>query len=182
MSSVRTLTVVSVLALVASLGLLWIEARGVPFAQEPSVHLREGTALLAEEEWVEAAARLRLATAAGDSSLRLVAHHNLGLAALRKSLEGGEGAIDWAREAVQNQELALEIQPGLAPAAWNLELALHRLRALGEGAAGSEAEEARRLLAPFRLHEEEALGQQLRQRLGEVGRRMGSTTKRGPPW
>lgn len=182
MSWVRTLTVVSGLALVASLSLLWIEARGVPFAQGPSVNLREGTALLAEEEWLEAAARLRLATTAEDSPLRLVAHHNLGLAALRISLEGGEGAMDWAREAVRSQERALEIQPGLAPVAWNLELALHRLRALGEGAAGPEAEEARRLLASFRLHEEEALGHQLRQPLGEAETRMGSTTRRGPPW
>lgn len=179
----KVLRSVSVLALASSLGLLWLRAGGPDHGDGPRARLLEGTVLLSEGRWADALDPLRLAVAADDPSVRVVAHHNLGLALLRLAEnEEGNQALGWATQAVGHQEKALDIEPGLKPAAWNLELALERIRALEETGSRSEAEESSRLLVSFRLQEEEALSERLPQGLGPTGSPGGTVRRKGPPW
>ncbi len=179
----RVLTVVCVLSLVSSVGLGTLEAFGLWKGQSHETLLREGTTLLAQGNWAEAAGRLRHAVASENDTVRLMAHHNLGLAFLHLAREGKGGeARRWVTAAIHNQEWALEIQPGLLPAAWNLELALERLRALEKMEESPEKEASQRLLASFRLQEEEALGEGLKDRINRSGPLTPPGPGRGPQW
>lgn len=146
-------------------------------------HLVRGTELLVEGKLVQASQDLRLALPAPEEPVRLAAHHNLGLAFLRLSLAGEGGlARAWAVEAIRHQEEALAIRPGLEGAAWNLELALRRLRELESDARGGGEAGAERLLSSFRLQEEEKLGVRLRESLGDTGWSPSPSGRKGPPW
>ena len=181
--AVKTLYGVSILTLGSSLVALGWGHLAPDAGEVVRAHLVLGTQLLEEGRLEPASQELRLALPAREAPVRLAAHHNLGLAFLRQALEeDGPQARVWAGEAIRHEEDALAIRPGLRGAAWNLELALRRLRELEDEARGGGEAEADRLLSSFRLQEEEKVGGRVRDLLGEMERGVAPPSGKGPPW
>ena len=180
--ALRILFLVSAIILGAALVLL---ARNeiMGWAGGGEAHLRRGTRLLAEGAWEEAIPSLEVAVASVREDLRGGAHHNLGLACLQLALaEDGPDAAVWARRAVEEAEAALRLHPGFHGAAWNLEMALDRLRNLNAQEETAERGEARRLLVSFRLGEEARLTGNLRERMEASWGDPRSPESGGPWW
>ncbi len=146
-------------------------------------HLRAGEEALSRGDWADAAAELRGTLSSSDPAVGGAGHHNLGLALLSSSLEAeGAEALSHAREALVHLEEALRLQPGLPPGAWNLELALRRVRELQEEEVRKGTREAQRLLASFGLLEGGRQGDPRRPPFPAGGQETIPALENGPPW
>ncbi|MCG8557082.1 MAG: tetratricopeptide repeat protein [Proteobacteria bacterium] len=120
-------------------------ARELP--DRAGVHLNRGLALLASGELAKARQALLLGTEpGGGKDVRGAAYYNLGVAfyreAERKASENDpEQAQRLFREAADALGRSLRIKPGQEHAAWNLELALRRIREQQEKQKEKEREE-----------------------------------------
>lgn len=123
-------------------------ARALPSA--PGVHLNRGLALLAADDLAGARDALRIAASPeSPPELRADASYDLGLAFLREA-EARAGEEDHAeaqklfREAADAFRGSLRARPGDRDTAWNLELALRRLREEQEAQEQQEREQQQR--------------------------------------
>lgn len=177
----KALFVLSILSSGAAIALLGWEEFHAP-RDGMRAHFQEGTRLLQAGSLDRASRELRFALVSPDSTLRFSAHHNLALVFLRRAMDGeGRQALGWAREAVLHGEEALGIRPGSGDSAWNLEMALQRVRALEEEQEDGGRRSAQRLLASFRLQEEGTLTGAIAERL-RGGEGLSHSSTRGPAW
>lgn len=177
----KAIFLASLLLVAGSLGILF-QGKVISGIADPETRLRRGTRLLEEGLFEDGEQHLRLALASSRVEVLKVAHHNMGVASLEMARRtDGLRARQWAEAAVFHAEAALRTDPSLEGAAWNLELALMRLDELNGGDAAGRAERARRLLASFRLEEEDRLAEVLKDTIAKTGG--GTSAERGGgPW